>query len=113
MAEKFTVLVQPKAASDVREAYEWLSLHAPEHAEHWLQGLRSSLAGLQYHPEKFPKAPENRFGVFDQVVRQMFYGKGFWKYRVLFFIVEEAVHVIHVRHGARRWVGEESPADED
>ncbi|WP_113961620.1 hypothetical protein [Roseimicrobium gellanilyticum] len=56
-------------------------------------------------------APENRFGIFDREVRQMLYGKGYWKYRILFFVEGDIVQIVHVRHGARRWLGD--PAEEE
>jgi hypothetical protein len=50
-------------------------------------------------------ASEN--GHFAEEIRQLLYGRGRNRYRILFTIGEEAVHVLHIRHGARRYLHEE------
>jgi plasmid stabilization system protein ParE len=110
MPRKFTVFVQPRAERDMESAYEWLLQNAPEFADRWFNGLFESFKVLEVFPSRFPLAPENRFGVFDSEVRQLIYGQGFWKYRILFIVTGNKVHIVHVRHGARRWIGE---PDED
>lgn len=106
MSGKYTIHIQPEAESNMEEAYQWLLEKAPAYATDWFNNLVAEFRRLEVHPEKFPLAPENRFGLFDREVRQMFYGKGFWKYRILFFVEGQTVQVVHVRHGARRWLGE-------
>jgi plasmid stabilization system protein ParE len=106
MTRKCDIHIQPEAESNMEEAYQWLLEKAPEYAADWFNNLVAEFRRLEVHPEKFPLAPENRFGVFDREVRQMLYGKGFWKYRILFFVEGDTVHIVHVRHGARRWLRE-------
>lgn len=113
MSQRHTVLIQPEAEGNMEDAYQWLLENAPDHAADWFNGLLKEFERLEEFPEKFPLAPENRFGVFDRPVRQMLYGKGFWKYRVLYFIEGDKVHIVHIRHGARRWLGELVDEDGD
>lgn len=39
--------------------------------------------------------------MFKYELRQLVYGRRHGRYRVIFTIRERAVHVLHVRHGAR------------
>jgi toxin ParE1/3/4 len=107
MSCKYTIHIQPEAETNMEEAYQWLLEHAPAYAADWFNGLVGEFRRLEVYPEKFPLAPENRFGLFEREIRQMFYGRGFWKYRVLFFVEGQTVQIVHVRHGARRWLGDE------
>lgn len=111
MAVEYAIHLQPRAEADIEEIYLFLREHAPDYADDWILAFEKSLQGLKTFPEKFPLAPEERFGVFDRVVRQLFHGRGFWKYRVLFFVEGTTVQIVHVRHGARRWIGE-TPREE-
>jgi hypothetical protein len=49
-------------------------------------------------PRRCPIAPEN--DDFDVEVRQLLYGE----FRVLFTVEDDVVRVLHVRHGARRFL---------
>ncbi|WP_050027350.1 type II toxin-antitoxin system RelE/ParE family toxin [Verrucomicrobium sp. BvORR034] len=106
MAEQYEIIIQPRAEVDLDEIYVWLMEHAPGYAEGWFNAFEARLAQLTTFPERFPLAPENQFGVFDRQVRQLLHGNGFWKYRVLYFVEGTSVQIVHIRHGARRWLGE-------
>ena len=49
-----------------------------------------------------PLAPEN--DEFEEEIRELLYGKRQHRYRILFTIREQAVVVLHIRHGAREHI---------
>lgn len=95
------VLIEENAVSDLTEAYQWIASEAPESAARWLDRLESAIGSLDEHAERCPLAPENEF--FTTEIRQLLVGN----YRVLFTVRARAVHILHVRHAARRALGEE------
>lgn len=97
------------ADSEVQEILTWLIENAPEYMERWQEGLERSVSSLSQFPTRCPLAPEDN--VFDIEVRQLLYGP----YRILFTLVDvdqngemDTVRILHVRHGARRWINEPS-----
>jgi plasmid stabilization system protein ParE len=50
-------------------------------------------------PERCPLAPED--ALHAEEIRELFYGKLPGRYRILFTVRHESVHVLHIRHGAR------------
>jgi plasmid stabilization system protein ParE len=97
---RFEVIVQPSAEADAGEAARWLAERSPFHAEEWLRGLERFIETLAVFPKRGTVAPES--GVFDEEIREIFYGQGHGTYRVLYTVQENLVHILHVRHGARR-----------
>jgi toxin ParE1/3/4 len=97
---KYRVIIQPPAAADMDEAYEWILGHVPASAVNWFNGIEAAIQTLENFPQRCPLAEESR--AFDLEIRQLVYGKRVGAYRVLFTIVQDAVHILHVRHGRRR-----------
>lgn len=108
---KYEVLVQPPALEDIEGAYRWLAERTPAKAAEWYNGLVETILSLERHPERCSIAPES--GEFEEDIRQLFHGKGRSRYRILFIIRGKKVHVLHVRHGARRYLRVEPPANGD
>ena len=104
----YRVILQPRASRDINEAIEWLAGHSQQVAFRWFNGLQDVLSSLTDHPERCALAPES--DLFPNPVRELLFGKRRGTYRILFTIESEEVHVIAVRHGARRHL--EGP-DED
>ena len=98
---KYRVQIEEPAWRDIDAAYEWLHARVPEYAIRWFNTLEDAiLVGLATNPERCVRAPES-----DEVerdIRQLFHGKRRGRYRVLFEVRGYTVHVLHVRHGARR-----------
>ncbi|HEX5324880.1 MAG TPA: type II toxin-antitoxin system RelE/ParE family toxin [Capsulimonadaceae bacterium] len=97
------------ADAEVQVILLWLIENAPEYVERWQEGLEGSVSSLSHFPARCPLAPEDN--AFDIEVRQLLYGS----YRILFTLVDvdrdgerETVRILHVRHGARRWLNEPS-----
>jgi hypothetical protein len=50
-------------------------------------------------PARCALAPENEDFPFE--VRQLLYGSGHHRYRILFTVEDDVVSVLHIRHGRR------------
>jgi plasmid stabilization system protein ParE len=96
---KYHVIIQPPASADIDKAYLWIFEHAPESAAKWFNGLEAAIQTLNSFPQRCPLAEESKAFVLE--IRQLIYGKRAGAYRILFTIVEDSVHVLHVRHGRR------------
>ena len=108
--KRWRVVVEIPAQWDIAEAHRWLAERAPEAADRWFNSLYDTIGSLETFPERCPLAPESKF--FNREIRQAFHGRRQHKYRILFTVVENEVHVLHVRHGARLALGESIPEDE-
>ena len=106
----YQVIILPAAERDIGEAYEWLAELDAEAAIRWYNRLLEVIFSLDTFPERCPLAPESEF--FNAEIREIFYGRRQYKYRILFTVGENEVHVLHVRHGARLALGETESSEE-
>lgn len=98
---KYAVVIEESAAQDLDDAFLWsCAMWSLPQAEKWFVGLMSAINSLSRFPKRQPLAPESE--AFDVEVRQMLYGRGRGQYRILFTVKEKTVHVLHIRHAARR-----------
>jgi plasmid stabilization system protein ParE len=98
---KYEVVVQPAAASEIEAAFLYLVEAASVNtAVEWFQGLENAMVSLGRFPKRCAKAPEDAF--FGEEVRQLLLEP----YRILFTIRPGTVDILHVRHMARRHLGE-------
>jgi plasmid stabilization system protein ParE len=107
---RFRVIVEVSAGQDIHEAYLWPAERSPEAAVQWLDGLYDTMASLELFPERCLIAPESEF--FNVRIREIFHGRRKYKYRILFTVSKGEVHILHVRHGARRALGEPETSQE-
>jgi hypothetical protein len=91
----------PTAELEAKEAHAYIEKRSPLDAARWVEGLYELTTKLETFPGGYPPARERRRTA-KQDVRQILYGHGMNAYRVLFTIVGNEVHVIHVRRAARR-----------
>lgn len=95
---RYDVIITPFAAANIRAAHAWLSARNPDYADRWLAAVRDKIQSLETLPEAHPLAMES--DAFDEDIRQLLVGSGTpWK--VFYTVTGPAVHVLHVRHGAR------------
>ena len=101
----FRVESTDRAKQDLDAILEWLlAEEAGEAGLRWFQRMREAIFSLSEYPRRCALAPENAEFPFE--VRQLVFGTKPHQYRILFTIEEDAVIVLHVRHGRRRRVGE-------
>ncbi len=98
MAHQYRVIVTPKAADDLRHEHAWLEDRNPRAADEWLTGMRKLILGLALMPQAYAVAPEST--EFDVEIRRALYGRA-TRWRVYFTVMEDTVHILHVRHGRR------------
>ena len=103
------VIILPSAERDIDEAYQWLARQDPEAAVRWYNQLIEVIYSLDAFPERCPLAPEAKFDKAE--IREIFHGRRHHKYRILFTVASDRVHVLHVRHGARLAIGDSEPSE--
>jgi plasmid stabilization system protein ParE len=96
---KYRVLVQPRAWTEVEEAYRWIAKRSPKRAATWFNGLQTAITSLETYPGRCAPAPES--DAFPDEVRQLLYGKRRGIYRILFVVRGESVHIFSIRHASR------------
>lgn len=94
----YNVIIFPSAQKDIDQAYRWIVKHSPHTAAMWHSDLTEAIASLESFPYRCPLAREDPF--FKDELRQLLCGK----YRIVFTVKDEEVHILHVRHTARRTV---------
>ena len=107
--KRYAVIILPAAERNIDEAYLWLTEHDADAASRWYNRLMEVIFSLDVFPERCPLAPESKS--LNTEIREIFHGRRQHKYRILFTVRENKVHVLHVRHGARQALGETPPAD--
>lgn len=96
---KYRVVIQPGAEAEVADAFAYIHARSPANAERWLRALYALIETLETMPGRCGLGRES--AAFEQEIRQLLYGKRHHKYRVLFTVHNDEVHVLHVRHAAR------------
>lgn len=108
--KRHQVIILPAAEHDIGNAYEWIAEEDADAAVRWYNRQLEVIYSLDTFPERAPLAPESKS--FSREIREVFHGRRQHKYRILFAVTADAVHILHVRHGARLALGESEPAEE-
>jgi plasmid stabilization system protein ParE len=101
----YKVVFDPHAQQEAVEAADYIALSAPASAAKWFEGLERIIESLRTMPHRCSRAREcETLGV---ELRHYIY----YSHRIIFRIEESAkiVRILHVRHGARRALGEVDP----
>src|SRR5437660_2217613 len=104
------VIILPSAERDIGDAYAWIAGQDAAAAAKWYNQLLEVIFSLALFPDRCPLAPENKF--FRTEIREIFHGRRQNKYRILFTVSKNEVHILHVRHGVRLALGETESAEE-
>jgi len=107
---RHTVIILPAAEWEIGKAYEWIASRDADAAVRWYNRLLEVIFSLDTFPERAPLAPESKS--LKREIREVFHGRRQHKYRILFTLLNNEVHVLHVRHGARLAWGEIEPTEE-
>ena len=106
---KYVVIVTPEAEENIAAAYDYIAEHSPLNAARWLRGLYKQIDSLEEFPRGFGEAREQRH--FAEEIRQVIF-----KSHLIIFPIDDAsgmVHVVYVRHGKMRAVGEPNDVEPD
>lgn len=91
---KYSLLAQ----ADLDTLSAWLlEQYAGEPGQRWLTGLLKSVESLREMPRRCPRFRKDRRVSFE--VRQLFYGKKPYVFRILFRIDDDTVHILRIRRG--------------
>jgi plasmid stabilization system protein ParE len=98
----FRVVIQPGAERDIWVEAQWIEDQSESSAKalRWVRGIRAKVETLKANPKRRPVDPDS--GAYGEEVRLLLSGKRHGRYRILFAIRADAVHVLTVRHSARR-----------
>ncbi len=100
----YRVIIEPTAERSIREAVRWISRRkSPLAAAKWFNALEKKIRTLRTLPGRCPLAAED--DKFPEEIRELLHGRQRQKYRVLFTIRQDEVHVLFVRHGAQDEIG--------
>lgn len=89
----FRVSIESSASTEIEVAYRWIERRSPLNAIRWYNRLIDALESLQRFPNRCTLAPESRY--FREEIRQFLYGRGQRRYRALFLVHGDTVHVLH------------------
>lgn len=103
---EYGIFFAPTAQEDLRNILEWLEKEAPDEVSGWYSAIKANIQSLSRMPERCSKAPENGLWGKEEL-RQLLFQRYPSKYRILFSESERRVHILSVRHGARRFLHEE------
>lgn len=90
----YRVITETSALADLARHYRYLREHARTtgYADRWFEEVESAILSLGDFPLRFAVAPEDK--AFVEEIRHRVVGS----YRVIFTVIEDRVHVLHVRH---------------
>ena len=91
----FKVVVQSEAEEDLKETARWIAQYSLDKATLWYFDATDAIASLENFPARCPLAPESK--KFGAQIRHLVFGK----HRIVFFIEDETVYVLRVRHQAQ------------
>jgi plasmid stabilization system protein ParE len=100
MSELYRVIITPEARDGIRQAYDWISEYSPDSANTWMNGLFQAILSLEKMPLRCSLAFEN--DLFEEELRQLFYGKKGKVYRILFTVRDTDVYILFIRHSAQK-----------
>lgn len=90
--KRYRVVIESSALDDLDRSYVWgCQQWGVAQARTWYAGVKEAIRALAKLPNRHPLAPES--GEFAEEVRHLALGR----YRVLYTIRPNAVHVLHLR----------------
>lgn len=96
----YRVLLTAKAEGDVAIVLAWFrDQQATAAGGRWLAGLQARIDTLATNAERCNVAPESE--EIGEEIRELIYGKGRFKHRLMFCIVDRTVHILRVWHSSR------------
>ena len=104
---KYKVLFRVEARNEAIQAASYIAEQgAPETAQRWYEGLVEVVQSLEQWPKRFAPARENE-AFADVELRQVVYKS----HRLVFAVLGDTVHVLHIRHVAQQSLRQEALED--
>jgi len=97
---EYQVSFTSRFQAHLKDIGDYIAQDGPTNALRWIEELERQLSKLRKFPERHGAAREN--DSHDIELRQMLYGRGRNKYRVIFTIRNNEIVVLDIRHGARK-----------
>ena len=96
----YRISLEDAALDDIEQAAKWIARNAKINRANkmavWLDALHKAIGSLEQLPHRCPLARENGFLSAD--VRQLL----FHQHRIIYTVIGDTVHVLHVRHQRQR-----------
>lgn len=95
----YRILISRPANEEILGVLEWLNHETPQYAQAWNKRILAAIASLTAFPLRCPRAIE--YQTIHPEARQLFCGKGRHIYRIVYTVVGNEVHILHIHHCAR------------
>lgn len=95
----YRVLVTERFALHLQELGDYIAQDTPKRAYSWVCKIEQKVANLDTLPEAHPYAREN--DQHEVELRQLIFGRGIYKYRIIFTVQQNDVVVLDIRRGAQ------------
>lgn len=92
----YSLEIADRAKADLREIQAYIAKDSPVNADRWLTRIQATMISLTEFPEAHPLAREN--STHEREIRQLTHGK----YRIIYYVENDTVMVVSVRHSSRR-----------
>ncbi len=104
----YRVIIQPRAERDIQEKARYIldQSKSPANALRWIRGIRAKIDTLKAQPLRCPIDPDS--DAYGAEVRLLLFGKKHSRYRILFIIRSNIVHVLTVRNTAQQRMADEA-----
>lgn len=93
---KYALVLQDTAIRSLEKIYRTIAQDSPTNAARYSSKLRQACAALKSFPKRCPLAFENGLGGIE--LRHLL----FENYRIIFTIQQKTVHILEIRHAARK-----------
>jgi plasmid stabilization system protein ParE len=108
---EYRIKIAVKAYMDAEDAHAWIAQRTPSRAAKWYLNLFKAMESLQSQPFRCALAPEA--DAFQEEIRQLLFGKRNHKYRILYIVRKNTVHILRIIHGARLFLTPEDVPNEE
>jgi plasmid stabilization system protein ParE len=92
----YRVQLTPRAQQELDAIIDWIGKRSPQGAARLLAAFRRRLSDVRAQPSRFGTAAESRY-IDDPIREVLFRTRRGQPYRALYVILEEVVHIIHIR----------------
>jgi plasmid stabilization system protein ParE len=109
----YRVVVQPKAERDIGQAAHYIFEQSKSKttALRWVRRIRAKIDTLKSQPLRCPVDPDSV--AYGTEVRVLLFGKERGRFRILFSIQSNTVHILTVRHAAQQSIAEGTAGESD